>query len=70
MSLAALVVLLTGGSNAVVFGLLGFFLFCSALEGFAGFCVGCMIYGMMPQGLARVFVRTMQTEPRRIGGDA
>lgn len=70
MSLAALMVLLANGSSIVVLGLLGFFLFCSALEGLAGVCVGCLIYGIMPQPVARVFVRQMQTEPRRVEGGA
>jgi len=26
---------------------------CAALEGFAGFCVGCTIYGLLPPGLRR-----------------
>lgn len=34
-----------------------FFGLCATLESFAGFCLGCFIFGFLPEGVARVFVR-------------
>ena len=43
--------------DAVYYGVVGFFALCAGLEAIAGVCVGCVIYGLLPAGVADRFVR-------------
>lgn len=44
-------------SPVAFYAIVGTLLACAALEAFAGFCLGCWIYGLLPEGAARLFVR-------------
>lgn len=41
----------------VFYGVTGVFLVFATLEAVAGFCMGCFLFGLLPERLARVFVR-------------
>lgn len=56
MSTAALLTELAG-ADAPSLAIVAVFAVCAALEAFAGVCVGCHIYGLLPEAVSRLFVR-------------
>lgn len=56
MSTAALFAELAG-AGVLGRAIVAVFAVCAALEAFAGVCVGCYIYGLLPGAVSRVFVR-------------
>lgn len=42
---------------SVFYAVVGLFLVFACLEAFAGFCMGCFLFGLLPERLARAFVR-------------
>jgi hypothetical protein len=56
LSIVALGLTYVPHSEVALTAVLLVFVFCAALEGFFGVCLGCMLYGVLPQKVARVFV--------------
>lgn len=61
MSTAALVAFYFGGP-VLFMGIVAVFGVCAGLESLAGFCVGCFLFGLLPDGSARIFVRRIPKE--------
>lgn len=55
MSIAGLLTAYLGSLPAFL-GVVGVFGICAGLESLAGFCVGCFLFGLLPESSARVFV--------------
>lgn len=49
------------GAGTLYAVVLAVFAVCAGLEAFAGFCVGCILYGRLPSGIAEAFVRRVAT---------